>query len=85
MSGSSLFSSESVKLRVRSLYAEAVEAVKLQTALSTSSTDSIWIFGEIKSQIKLRNRRTLETVTVAIRHIDGPQYRGRQHFLPGNN
>jgi hypothetical protein len=47
-----LFMSESVTLLVDSLYAEAIEAVKLLAALSASS-ELIWILGDIKSEARL--------------------------------
>ena len=43
----SLSRSESVILLVDSLYAEAIEAVKSRAALSASSSELIWILGEI--------------------------------------
>jgi hypothetical protein len=42
-----LLRSESVILLVDSLYAEAIEAVKSRAALSASSSEFIWILGEI--------------------------------------
>jgi hypothetical protein len=53
---SALFRSERVSLRVDSLYAEAIEAVKAVAAFSASSIVSIWIRGGIKSGARLRNR-----------------------------
>jgi hypothetical protein len=44
---------ESVILLDESLYAEAIEAVKSRAALSPSSSELIWILGEINSKTKL--------------------------------
>jgi hypothetical protein len=40
-------------LLVVSLYAEAIQVVILQAALSASSSELIWILGEINSEAKL--------------------------------
>jgi hypothetical protein len=54
--GMSLLRSEGVILLVDSLYAEAIETVKLQAALSASYSELICILGEINSEAKLWNR-----------------------------
>jgi hypothetical protein len=41
---------EGVILLADSLYAEATEAVKSRTLLSTSSSELIWILGETNSE-----------------------------------
>jgi hypothetical protein len=51
----SLLRSESVILLVDSLYAEAIDAVKLWAPLSASSPKLIWILGEINSEARLWN------------------------------
>jgi hypothetical protein len=48
-----LFVSESEALLVDSLYAEAIDDVKLRTALSASSFELISILGDIKSEARL--------------------------------
>jgi hypothetical protein len=50
--GTSLLWSKSVILLVDSLYAEAIEAVKTRAALLASSSELIWILGEINSEAK---------------------------------
>jgi hypothetical protein len=47
-----LLMSEGVILLVASLYAEAIEAVMSRVALSVSSSELIWIMGEINSEAK---------------------------------
>jgi hypothetical protein len=53
--GISLLKSENVILLVDSMYAETIEAVKSWAALSTSS-ELIWILGEMYSEAKSLNR-----------------------------
>jgi hypothetical protein len=48
-----LFISERVILLVDSLYAEAIEAVKLRAALSASTPELISILGDINSEARL--------------------------------
>jgi hypothetical protein len=43
-----------VILPVDSLYAEALDAAKSRAALSASSSELIWILGEINSQITFK-------------------------------
>jgi hypothetical protein len=50
------FISESVTLLVDSLYAEAIEAVKLRVTLSASTPELISTLGEISSEARLWNR-----------------------------
>jgi hypothetical protein len=45
--------SESVTLLVASLYAQAVEVVKLRAALSASAPELISILGDINSEARL--------------------------------
>jgi hypothetical protein len=52
----SLLMSESVILFVAILYTEAKQAVKSQAAWSASSSELIWILGEINSEAKCWNR-----------------------------
>jgi hypothetical protein len=54
--GTSLLRSKSVILLVDSLYAEAIEAVGSRAALFSSSSELIWILGEINSEAKSWNR-----------------------------
>jgi hypothetical protein len=46
--------SESIILPVVILYAEAIEEVKSRAALSASSSELIWILGEMNSEVKRR-------------------------------
>jgi hypothetical protein len=48
--------SESVTLLVASLYAEAIEAVKLHAALSASTSELISNLGDINSETRLWNQ-----------------------------
>jgi hypothetical protein len=43
---------ESLNLLLAILYTEAVEAVKLRVSLLASSSELIWILGEINSEAK---------------------------------
>jgi hypothetical protein len=45
-----------VSLLADSLYAEAIEAVKALAALSASTPELIWMFGDINFEARLLNR-----------------------------
>jgi hypothetical protein len=47
-----LLMSKSVILLVAILYAEAIDAVQSRAVLSASSSELIWILGEINSEAK---------------------------------
>jgi hypothetical protein len=48
-----LFNSDKVILLVDSLYAEAIEAVKVRAALSASSPELLSILDDIKFEVRL--------------------------------